>query len=151
MEVSRCATRASISGTILSVESGTPIIPVDEGNTWFDFTLRARATARQICSQSARPEGPVAQLALPELTITARTRPRLERKDARPTCTGAAATRFVVKTAAAVVFGEHSTKPRSRPPLALMPTAREENANPRGRGIVFFAGSALLIPGALPA
>src|SRR5712692_7629098 len=48
------------------------------------------------------PARPVAQLALPEFTTTARTRPPVESNPARPTSTGAATTRFFVNNAAAL-------------------------------------------------
>ena len=47
------------------------------------------------------PARPVAQLALPEFTTTARTHPPVESSAARPTSTGAATTRFFVNNAAA--------------------------------------------------
>ncbi len=83
--------------------------------------------SRQTCWQAWIPALPVAQLALPEFTITARTRPRLAASDARPTSRGAATTRFLVNTAAAVVPGQASTSARSGRPLALIPAqaARE--------------------------
>src|SRR5271155_184139 len=81
------------------------------------------------------PARPVAQLAFPEFTITARTRPPVESNDARPTSTGAATTRFVVNNAAALAPAEASARARSGRPLALMPAATAENANPRGKRI----------------
>src|ERR1039457_2163164 len=105
------------------------------------------------------PARPVAQLALPEFTTTARTRPPVETSAARPTSTGAATTRFLVNNAAAVapmaaaelpsvwtlrlrtawageVARPHtSTRPRSGRPLTLMPAATAEKENPRGKRI----------------
>src|ERR1700674_431630 len=97
------------------------------------------------------PARPVAQLALPEFTTTARTRPPVESNEARPTSTGAATTRFVVNNAAAVAppaaaelrlawTGEGarphtSTSARSGRPLTLMPAATAEKENPRGKRI----------------
>src|ERR1700674_2460207 len=97
------------------------------------------------------PARPVAQLALPEFTTTARTRPPVESNEARPTSTGAATTRFVVNNAAAVAppaaaelrlawTGEGarphtSTSARSGRPLTLMPAATAEKENPMGRRI----------------
>src|ERR1035441_7669650 len=81
------------------------------------------------------PAFPVAQLALPEFTTTARTRPPVERNAARPTTTGAATTRFLVNSAAAVAPPAVSTSARSGRPLTLMPAATAEKENPRGKRI----------------
>src|SRR5258708_5380744 len=77
----------------------------------------------------------VAQLALPEFTTTARTRPPVDSSDARPTSTGAATTRFFVNNAAAVAPSAASTSARSGRPLTLMPAATAEKENPAGRRI----------------
>jgi hypothetical protein len=45
---------------------------------------------------------------------------------------GAAATRLVVKTAAAVVPEEQLTRAKSGRPLAFIPAATAENENPDG-------------------
>src|SRR5271165_3111530 len=89
-------------------------------------------------SQAFRPAAPVAQLALPEFTRTARTRPRLDRKDARPTSRGAATTRFLVKSAAAVAPAVASASAKSGRPLTLIPAAMAEKAKPRGT--IIFSG-----------
>src|ERR1700681_2789373 len=81
------------------------------------------------------PARPVAQLALPEFTTTARTRPPVASKDERPTSTGAATTRLVVNNAAAVAPPAASTSARSGRPLTLMPAATAEKENPRGKRI----------------
>src|SRR5271157_938667 len=105
------------------------------------------------------PARPVAQLALPEFTTTARTQPPLESNAARPTSTGAATTRFFVNNAAAVAppaaaelrstwtlrlrseqaregaRPHTSTSARSGRPLTLMPAATAENENPSGKRI----------------
>src|SRR6202795_1839434 len=97
------------------------------------------------------PARPVAQLALPEFTTTARTLPPVESNEARPTSTGAATTRFFVNNAAAVALpataelrsawtGEGarphtSTSARSGRPLTLIPAATAEKENPRGKRI----------------
>src|SRR6266849_11212559 len=82
------------------------------------------------------PARPVAQLALPEFTTTARTRPPVESNDARPTSTGAATTRFFVNNAAAVAPPAASTRARSGRPLTLIPAATAEKENPTGKRIV---------------
>src|ERR1035437_9255873 len=108
------------------------------------------------------PAFPVAQLALPEFTTTARTRPPVERNAARPTRTGAATTRFLVNNAAALAppaaaelrsawTGEAPVPTQARPhtftsarsgrPLTLMPAATAADENPRGKRI--FSGELL--------
>ncbi len=111
------------------------------------------------------PVGPVAQFAFPEFTMTARTRPPVESKDALATSMGAATTRFFVNNAAAVAprasaelcsagqvralaptrpepltregtFPHASTNARSGRPLALIPAATAEKENPSGRRIL---------------
>ena len=95
------ADRASISSgnfaRILSSGSGTPMMPVEEGKISAAGTPRIFAASRQTRSQAEMPARPVAQLALPEFTTSARIRPPVAASDARPTSTGAATTRFVRK------------------------------------------------------
>src|SRR5439155_22850008 len=79
------------------------MIPVEDGNTSLGLILRNCARPLQTFLQARIPAAPVAQLALPELTITARTWPWLLASELRPTSTGAAVTRFLVKSAAALV------------------------------------------------
>src|ERR1039457_1098130 len=95
------------------------------------------------------PARPVAQLAFPEFTRTARMRPPVENNAARPTATGAATTRFLVNKAAAVALPETaelrsawtgegarphtSTSARSGRPLTLMAAATAEKEKPRGK------------------
>src|SRR5689334_22684670 len=122
---------------ILSTGNGTPMMPVDEGNTVLGTTPRNRPSSWQIRWHALNPALPVAQLALPEFTITARTWPRLAAKDARPTSRGAATTRFLVKTAAAVVPAQASTSARSGRPLALIPAQAAEKLKPAGKWILF--------------
>src|ERR1039458_7169963 len=81
------------------------------------------------------PAGPVAQLALPEFTTTARTRPPVERNAARPTTTGAATNRFLVNSAAALAPPAVRTSARAARPVTLMPAATAEKENPRGKRI----------------
>src|SRR5208337_107178 len=89
------------------------------------------------------PARPVAQLALPEFTTTALTRPPLACNAARPTSTGAATTRFFVNNAAANAAEHRSVSARARSgrPLALMPAATAENEKPFGKRI--FSGERL--------
>src|SRR6202158_2078640 len=105
------------------------------------------------------PARPVAQLAFPEFTTTARTRPPVESNPARPTSTGEATPRFFVNNTAALAppaaaelrsawtlrlrSGQAregarphtSTSARSGRPLTLMPAATAEKENPRGKRI----------------
>ena len=113
------------------------MIPVDDGKTSVARTPNNRPTSLQICSQARFPGLPVAQFALPEFTMTARTRFPEAAKAWRPTSTGAATIRFCVNRAAAVVPGEASTRPKSGRPLLLMPAQAAEKVNPAGRQILF--------------
>src|ERR1700675_4658665 len=87
--VSRVPASLGKVDTILSTGKGTPIIPVEDGKTSAAATPSNLLTSRQTRWQAFRPALAVAQLALPEFTITARTRPWLAAKDARPTLSGA--------------------------------------------------------------
>src|ERR1700688_2227460 len=84
------------------------------------------------------PARPVAQLALPEFTTTARTRPPVASNAARPTSTGAAATRLVVNKAAADAPSPASARARSGRALALIPALMAEKEKPLG--ILIFSG-----------
>src|SRR6185437_2859782 len=105
--------------TIFSVGSGTPIIPVEDGNTAVAATPRLFAVCSQTCRHAFTPARPVAQFAFPAFTSTARTRPRDAASDSRPTSTGAATKRFFVNTAAADVPSAASMSAKSGRPLAL--------------------------------
>src|SRR5579864_8924574 len=69
---------------ILSAGSGTPIMPVEEGNTCAGRIFSWRAASAHTDLQARTPAGPVAQFAFPEFTTTARIRPRLCDKAVRP-------------------------------------------------------------------
>src|SRR5512141_1475121 len=60
---------------IVSTGRGTPMIPVEDGNTKSAAASSCVPSSAQIARASARPRGPVAQLAFPLLTNTARMRP----------------------------------------------------------------------------
>jgi len=79
------------------------------------------------------PARPVAQLAFPELTTTARTRPPVESNDARPTSTGAATTRFVVNNAAALA--PFALQPAPGPAATHFNSRRRGKEKPRGKRI----------------
>lgn len=136
------------------------MMPVEEGKISSAETPNSFPASRQTRSQARMPEGPVAQFAFPEFTMTARTRPPVESNDALPTSMGAATTRFFVNNAAAAAppatseprsnwrprlrsgrtrDGAHphtSTSARSGRPLALMPAATAEKENPSGKRIL---------------
>src|ERR1700680_2785650 len=119
--------------TTLSAGRGTPIMPVEDGKTSSAAMPSTLAVSVQIRLQARKPSFPVAQLAFPELTMTARTRHLDAASDERPTTTGAATTRFCVKTAAAVVPTQASANARSARPLTFMPAFAVEKLNPLGR------------------
>src|SRR6185312_6225683 len=54
--------------TIFSVGSGTPIIPVEDGNTAVAATPRLFAVCSQTCRHAFTPARPVAQFAFPAFT-----------------------------------------------------------------------------------
>src|SRR5579864_6905562 len=74
------AIKPGSAARILSAGSGTPITPVEEGKISRAEAPSMFAARTQICSHADKPRGPVAQLALPELTRTARTLPLEERR-----------------------------------------------------------------------
>ena len=76
------------------------MIPVEEGKTSSKMQPKLSAAATQVATQPSMPGAPLAQLALPELTSTAATRPPVAARCRRPTVTGAATTRLVVNMAA---------------------------------------------------
>ena len=65
-------TSAGSAAMIFSEGNGTPMMPVEDGNTWCGLRARPFANARQVSLHVASPSGPVAQFALPEFTSTAR-------------------------------------------------------------------------------
>ena len=137
--------------TIFLTGSGTPIIPVEDGKISLARSFRSVASPAQTSWQLLIPTVPVAQLALPEFTITARMRPRVEANAARPISRGAATTRFFVNTAAALVPAQASTRARSGLPLALIPALADEKLKPAGRHIVFWGRPGSFIPRSSPA
>src|SRR6266853_4572814 len=140
-----CDDRAAISSgnfaQSFSAGNRTPMMPVEDGKISEASTLSRFPASRQTFSQARMPSRPVAQLALPEFTTTARIRPPVERNAARPTSMGAATTRFVVNSAAAAAPSATSTSARSGRPLTLIPAVTAENENPLGKRI--FSGDRL--------
>jgi len=74
----------------------------------------------------------VAQLALPELTRRAPTRPPVEAMWRRPTVMGAATTRFEVNMAAPTVPVEATARARSGLPESLIPAVAAPQRKPPG-------------------
>ena len=134
------AFNSRIAATTLSAGKGTPMIPVEEGKTSSKMQPKLSAAATQVATQPSMPGPPVAQLALPELTSTAATRPPVDARWRRPTVTGAATTRLVVNMAAptaAVAIPPAPAPvaiaiPRSRLPLDLIPARTAPHWNPAG-------------------
>ena len=122
------------------------MIPVEDGKTSTGLRFKRLAVSAHTFQQSRIPRRPVAQLAFPEFTITARTRLLLFACDTRPTSTGAATIKFLVNNAAAVVFGSATISAKSGFPLALMPALTAENLNPFGRK----TGPGWIIPAVSP-
>ena len=102
IEVPAFCSKGFSEETILPLGSGRPMIPVDDGKISDALACNRTEVWRQISLQAAIPCRPVAQFAFPEFTTTARTRPRLCLRDARPTSTGAATIKFFVNSAAAL-------------------------------------------------
>src|SRR5208283_2823935 len=128
---------------IFSSGNCTPMTPVEHTRTSWGWQKRRRAVSSTVFSEAARPAGPVAQLALPAFTMTARIRPFEARKFSLETTTGGATTRFCVKTAAAEAGTSLESSARSSAPVFFRPQAVAEKRNPRGRAVserTFFIG-----------
>src|ERR1700730_12071249 len=106
--------RAGTACKIRSTRHGRPITPVEQTNTFAGSQPISRAIACAVASDAAIPASPVAQLAFRELTITARIRGAAFCKCRRQRTTGAACTRFCVKTPAAATSSSAMISPRSR-------------------------------------
>src|ERR1700757_898384 len=61
---------------IFSTGSGTPITPVEQTKTSSGRQFKRAAVSATVLRETVWPASPVAQLALPELTMSARMRPR---------------------------------------------------------------------------
>src|SRR5262249_40213394 len=121
-----------MAAVIFWTGSCTPMIPVEEERISFGAALMVRARSLQTLRAARSPGRPVAQLALPAFTITARTLPLEAARRSRPTMSGAATTWLRVNIAAAEAPFEARANARSGLPLALMPAAHAENRNPWG-------------------
>src|SRR5579872_213183 len=131
---------------ISSTGSGTPITPVEQTTTCFAPHPSSSATRSAVAREATMPPGPTEQLALPELTMTARIAPAEARTCSRESTTGGACTRFCVKTAAADAGGSETISATSSAPVwprLFSPADAEAKRNPRGRaradrGLVIF-------------
>src|SRR6266566_3266692 len=117
---------------IFSMGSWTPITPVEQTNNSCGRSAIRRAASSFVRSATVSPEAPVAQLALPALTTTARMRPLDSRRFFFERVTGAATTRFCVKTAAAEAGTSLEISARSSAPVFFKPQAVAAKRNPLG-------------------
>jgi hypothetical protein len=93
---------------------------------------RCRAVSTTVRSDAASPWVPVAQLALPAFTTTARMRPPDSCKCFLDSATGEATTRFCVKTAAAEAGTSLEKIAKSSAPVFFKPQAVAAKRNPCG-------------------
>ena len=124
--------RRGIAARIFSAGKGTPITPVEHTKTSCGVMPSSAAARRAVARAAVIPAGPTEQFALPEFTTTARRRPFAFRRCLRQSTTGAACTRFVVKTAAAEAGSSLTSMPRSSAPVFFNPHAVAAKRNPRG-------------------
>src|ERR1700674_1979756 len=104
--------------------------PAEDARGAQPIRFAASATVR---TAAAWPAAPVAQLALPAFTTTARMRPFEARRCSLEISTGAATTRFCVKTAAAEAGTSLERIARSSAPVFFKPHAVAAKRNPRGK------------------
>src|SRR5438876_7010045 len=128
----RLREREGSARRIFSMGSWTPITPVEQTNNSCGRSAIRRAASSFVRSATVSPEAPVAQLALPALTTTARMRPLDSRRFFFERVTGAATTRFCVKTAAAEAGTSLEMSARSSAPVFLRPHAVAAKRNPLG-------------------
>ena len=125
------AVAAPIPARILSIGSCSPIRPVEQTKTSVAEAPSASAVFSAVVCVFWKPCGPVQALAPPEFRMTASTRPSL--MTSRDQCTGAAATRLEVNTAAAAFPGPSlTTRARSGLPEVLRPAVTPAARNPWG-------------------
>ena len=124
---------AAASGMPLKIRRmgrGRPITPVEATRTSPGFISSAQAVAVAMDAASARPCGPVQALAFPLLAIMAWA--FLVRRTVRQRWMGAAASRFMVKTPAAVAGASETIRARSRLPRSLIPQLTPLARKPKG-------------------
>src|SRR5712671_5901710 len=132
-EKRRCRASSGTARKILSSASGTPMTPVEQTKTSSGLQARRLAVSATVRCAAACPAAPVAQLALPAFTTTARMRPFDARRCSLEMRTGAATTRFCVNTAAAEAGASLERIARSSAPVFFKPQAVAAKRNPRGR------------------
>src|SRR6516162_375924 len=132
-EARRLRARAGSARRIFSTGSCTPITPVEQTKSSCGRRFIARAASWLVRWATDSPCVPVAQLALPALTTTARMRPLEASRFFLETLTGAATTRFCVNTAAAHAGTSLEISPRSSAPVFLRPQAVAAKRKPLGR------------------
>ncbi len=123
------ATARGIPSRSLSMGRWTPMTPVEATTTSSGRHPKAVAVSDAISRASRSPRSPVAALAHPAFTTTARAWP--PRRCSRETTTGAAWARFVVKTPAAAQVRSATSRARSGW-SGLMPAATAAARKPRG-------------------
>jgi hypothetical protein len=109
------------------------MMPVELGMISSKTQPMASARATQERWQASMPGAPVAQLALPALTRTARTWLPVAARWERPTVMGAATSWLLVNMAAAGAGVSQTAMATSGVPEALRPAVAEDQRKPRGR------------------
>src|SRR6267142_1414013 len=126
--------RASIGRArrIFSTGSCTPITPVEQTKISRGARFSRREVSSTVRREARSPCVPVAQFALPAFTTTARMWPFDSTKCFLERVTGAATTRFCVKTAAAEAGTSLERIARSSAPVFFRPQAVAAKRNPLG-------------------
>ena len=122
------ATKSGRAWIMRSPGRGAPMTPVDDGSTRRSGIFSNLAAARLVDRAASNPRGPLQALALPAFTRMAWAVPA--RRRAWVITTGAALTRFLVKTPAAAAGVSATIRARSRTPGFLMAAAVAANLNP---------------------
>src|SRR5689334_11599048 len=117
---------------IFSTGNCTPMTPVEQTKTSCGWTRRRRAVSSIVRRETASPCAPVAQLAFPAFTTTARMRPLESCRCFFDRVTGAATTRFCVNTAAAEARTSLEKIAKSSAPVFFRPQAVAAKRNPCG-------------------
>src|SRR3989441_38682 len=128
----RCRAITGSARRIFSTGNGTPMTPVEQTKTSSTGQPRRLAASVTVRSAAASPAAPVAQLAFPAFTTTALIFPFEARRCSLEIRTGAATTRFCVKTAAAEAGTSLEKTARSSAPVFFKPQAVAAKRNPRG-------------------
>ena len=119
-------TAASIPRRMASMSRNSPITPVEKGSTSVSATPSRDARCSQVDRASARPRAPVAALALPLLTTSARAAPMRS----RARITGAAWNALDVKTPPTVLPASRRTTAKSSRSLYFTPASADPKRIP---------------------